>query len=122
MLLHIFRKIWIVNFASSHRLPELHAGTVRKREDTVFVIHGNLEMLQRRIIKFLNGTTNLFCNIVTLKNAQESTNCNSLEFNRACEDLCWNHDMSTTYRSGTNGIAESAVRGVNEGTAAFLVW
>ena len=35
---------------------------------------------------------------------------NSLEFIRACEDLIWNHDKSTPYRSETNGIAENAVR------------
>ena len=40
---------------------------------------------------------------------------------RACEDLCWNHDKSTPYRSETNGIAEHAVRRVKEGTSALLV-
>ena len=34
----------------------------------------------------------------------------SLEFIRACEDFCWNHDKSTPCRSETNEIAESAVR------------
>ena len=46
---------------------------------------------------------------------------NSLEFHRACEDLCWDHDESTPYRSETNEIAEYAVRGVKEGTSALLV-
>ena len=34
----------------------------------------------------------------------------SLEFILACDDLCWNHDKSTPYRSEANGIAEHAVR------------
>ena len=45
----------------------------------------------------------------------------SLEFIRACEDLCWNHDKSTPYRSETNGITENAVRRVEDGTSALLV-
>ena len=35
---------------------------------------------------------------------------NSLEFGKACEDLSWNHCISTPHRSETNGIAERAVR------------
>ena len=42
---------------------------------------------------------------------------NSLEFGKACEDLSWNHCTSTPHRSETNGIAERAVRRVNEGTS-----
>ena len=38
----------------------------------------------------------------------------SLEFGKACEDLSWNHCTSTPHRSGTNGIAERAVRRVKE--------
>ena len=30
---------------------------------------------------------------------------NSLEFGKACEDLCWNHCTSTPHRSETDGIA-----------------
>ena len=45
----------------------------------------------------------------------------SLEFTRACEDFCWNHDESNSYQSETNGIAENAVRRVKEGTSALLV-
>ena len=45
----------------------------------------------------------------------------SLEFIRACEDLIWNHDKSTPYRSETNGIAENAVRTVKENSSALLV-
>ena len=45
---------------------------------------------------------------------------NSLEFDKACEDLFWNHCTSTPHRSETNGIAERAVRRVKEGTSA--VW
>ena len=46
---------------------------------------------------------------------------NSLEFGKACEDLSWNHCISTPHRSETNGIAERAVRGVKEGTSAVLL-
>ena len=47
---------------------------------------------------------------------------NSLEFGgKACEDLSWNHCMSTPQRSETNGIAERAVRRVKEGTSAVLL-
>ena len=46
---------------------------------------------------------------------------NSLEFGKACEDLSWNHCTSTPHRSETNGIAERAVRRVNEGTSAVLL-
>ena len=46
---------------------------------------------------------------------------NSLEFGNACEDLSWNHCTSTPHRSGTNVIAERAVRRVKEGTSAVLL-
>ena len=46
---------------------------------------------------------------------------NSLEFGKACEDLSWNHCISTPHRSETNGIAERAVRRVQEGTSAVLL-
>ena len=46
---------------------------------------------------------------------------NSLEFEKACEDLSWNHCTSTPQRSETNGIAERAVRRVKEGTSAVLL-
>ena len=46
---------------------------------------------------------------------------NSLIFISACEDLCWNHDKSTPYRSETNGIAEHAVRRVKEASSAGSV-
>ena len=46
---------------------------------------------------------------------------NSLELGKSCEDLSWNHCTSTPYRSETNGIAESAVRRVKEGTSAVLL-
>ena len=46
---------------------------------------------------------------------------NSLEFGKACEDLSWNHCTSTPHRSGTNGIAERAIRRVKEGTSAVLL-
>ena len=35
---------------------------------------------------------------------------------KACQELQWNHDTSTAHRSETNGVAERAVRRVNEGT------
>ena len=46
---------------------------------------------------------------------------NPLEFGKACEDLSWNHCMSTPHRSETNGIAETVVRRVKEGTSAVLL-
>ena len=39
---------------------------------------------------------------------------NSLEFDKASEDLSWNHCTSAPYRSETNGIAERAVRRVKK--------
>ena len=39
---------------------------------------------------------------------------------KACEDLSWNHCTSTPHRSETHGIAERAVRRVQEGTSAVL--
>ena len=59
LFLHIFQKIRIVNFVSSRTLPEFFTGTARERDDTVFIIHTNLEMLQRRIIKFSVKITNI---------------------------------------------------------------
>ena len=46
---------------------------------------------------------------------------NSLEFGKACEDLSWKHCTSTPHRSETIGIAERAVRRVNERTSAVLL-
>ena len=46
---------------------------------------------------------------------------NFLEFGKSCEELSWNHCTSTPHRSETNGIAEGAVRRVNEGTSAVLL-
>ena len=45
---------------------------------------------------------------------------NSLEFMKACEELCWNHERSTPYNSETHGIAEKAVRRMKEGTSSVL--
>ena len=46
---------------------------------------------------------------------------NSLEFGKSCEDLSWNHCTSTPHRSETHGIAERAVRRVQECTSAVLL-
>ena len=46
---------------------------------------------------------------------------NSLEFGKGREDLSWNHCTLTPHRSETNGIAERAVRRVQEGTSAVLL-
>ena len=46
---------------------------------------------------------------------------NSLEYGKSCEDPFWNHSTSTPHRSETNGIAERAVRRINEGTSAVLL-
>ena len=47
---------------------------------------------------------------------------NSTEFGKACEVLSWNHRTSTPHRSETNCIAERAVRPVEEGSSAILLW
>ena len=44
----------------------------------------------------------------------------SVDFHKA-KDLSWNHRISTSHRSETNGIAERAVRRVKEGTSAVLL-
>ena len=46
---------------------------------------------------------------------------NSLEFDKSCEDLSWNHRTSTPHRSERSGIAERVVRTVKEGTSAVLL-
>ena len=46
---------------------------------------------------------------------------NSIEFGKSCEESSWKHCMSTPHRSETNGVAERAVRGVEEGTSAVLL-
>ena len=46
---------------------------------------------------------------------------NSLELDKACEDLFWNHCTSTPHRSETNGIAARAIRRVKEGTSVVLL-
>ena len=69
-------------------------------------------MLQRRITKFSVKRTNP---------ARSTVAQSSLEIFRACEDLCRNHDKSTSYRSETDGIVEKAVRRIKEGTSAQFV-
>ena len=46
---------------------------------------------------------------------------NSLEFDKACEDLSWTLCTSTPHSSETNRTAERAVRRVKEGTSAVLL-
>ena len=46
---------------------------------------------------------------------------NSLEFGKPCEDLSWNHGMSTPHRSQTKRIAKREVRRVKEGMSAVLL-
>ena len=46
---------------------------------------------------------------------------NFLDFGKDCEDLSWNHCTSTPHGSERNGIAERAVRRVEEGTSAVLL-
>ena len=46
---------------------------------------------------------------------------NALEFGKSCEDVSWNHRTSTRHRSETNGVVETAVRRVKEGTLAVLL-
>ena len=65
---------------------------------------------QRSLQKFLEPT----------RNPKVIYTDNSLEFGKACEDLCWNHCTSTPHRSETNGIAERAVRRVKGTSAVWL--
>ena len=46
---------------------------------------------------------------------------NSLEFGKVFQDLFLNHCTSPPHRSETNGIAERAVRRVEQGTSAILL-
>ena len=55
------------------------------------------------------------------KNPKVFLSDKSLEFGKHCEDLSWNHRTSTPYRFETNGIAERAVRRVEEGTSAVFL-
>ena len=45
----------------------------------------------------------------------------SFKNGKSCEDLSWNDRTSTHHRSETDGIAERAVRRVEEGTSAVLL-
>ena len=66
---------------------------------------------QRSLQKFLEPATK----------PKVSFSVSSLEFGKYCEDLSWNHCTSTPHRSETNGIAERAVRRIEEGTSAVLL-
>ena len=44
----------------------------------------------------------------------------SVEFTKECEDLSWNHEKSEPHRSDTNGIAQRAVRWIEEGTSTVF--
>ena len=46
---------------------------------------------------------------------------NSLEFGIYCEDPSWTHPTSALWPSETNGIADTAVRRIKEGTSAVLL-
>ena len=46
---------------------------------------------------------------------------NPMESGKACKVWSWNHRTSTLHRSETNGIAERAVRRVEEGTSPVLL-
>ena len=54
-------------------------------------------------------------------NQKSFTLTTALEFGKACEDLSWNHCTSTPHRFETNGIAERAVRRIEEGMCAVLL-
>ena len=56
-----------------------------------------------------------------IKTTRKIDTKNYLKFTFACEDLNWNRDKSIPHRSGPNGIAERAVRRVNEGTASVVM-
>ena len=54
------------------------------------------------------------------ENPRSTYTDNSLGFADVCEELNWNHERSTPYRSETNEIAERAERRVKEGTWHFV--
>ena len=64
LCLHFFLMIRIEKSVSSQRLPELRVRTAGKHEEIVFIIHKNMVMLLRRIMKFSMRRTNLVCIIV----------------------------------------------------------
>ena len=66
---------------------------------------------QKNLMKFLGAT----------RKPKVIHTDNSLQFGKSCEELSWNHCTSTPHRSETNGIAERAVRRVNEGSYAVLL-
>ena len=59
---------------------------------------------QRRLQKFLEPD----------RNPKVIYTDNSLEFGKPCEDVSWNHCMSTPHRTETNGIAKRAAPKVKE--------
>ena len=66
---------------------------------------------QKNLIKFLEPT----------RKQKVIYTDNSLEFGMSCEELSLNHCASTPHRSETHGIAERAVRRVQEGTFAVFL-
>ena len=136
--LHMFLKIRIVKSVSSQRLlSELRAGAARKHEETAFIIHENVAMRFWRVIKFSIRRTNLVCRIFTQSWWQDLLKLrkNDKQFAKVLAArsrpgifhtdnslvIIHDHDKSTPYRSETNGIAETTVRRVKEGTFALLV-
>ena len=82
-----------------------HSGYNRTR------INQNLPRRLKNLMKFLEPT----------RKPKVIYTDNSLEFGKSCEELSWNHCRSTPHRSETNGIADRAVRRVEEGTSAVLL-
>ena len=66
---------------------------------------------QKNLIKFLEPT----------RKPKVIYTDNSVELGKSSEELSWNHCTSTPHRSETNGIAERAVRRVEEGTSKVLL-
>ena len=77
------------------------------------VIHAKTNQLRR--------PGDIFEHSYTGENPSASYTENSLAFIKACEELDWNYERSTPYRSATNGSAARVVRRVKEGTSSELV-
>ena len=87
------------------------AGLSHSMDPSVSVLNKNFTETQRSLQKFLESDRETKVNYTD----------NSLEFDKACEYLSWNHCTSTPHRSETNGITERAVCRVKEGTSVVLL-
>ena len=91
----------------------------RVRFERPKTISDNLIRVRRKLLRRRKGVYESFSS--RRKKTQVNYTDNSLESSKSCEELSWNHRMSTPHPSETSGIAERAVRRVKEGTSAVLL-